>query len=386
MMRKNRQHSFALACAALVAGAVAFVAPSFAGSAHSTRPPSGSSGGTVSHGGSSSSSSSHGSSSSSGSHGSTHGGSSGSSHDGDRTPVQGESRWHQGHRGGGNGYYGAYWRGAYNGWYGHWGPFVGPWSIGWWGYWGPYSYYYDTPAYYGTRVYPNDDYGAYGALDLDVSPEKAEVYVNGQRIGVADDYDGYPTYLWLEQGVYDVVFYLDGFETIARQYVIRPGLVIDVEDTMTPGQAIRPEDLPAKSHENRDARLKQNREIEEDAARGMRQMPAGPEAWRERVHPLDRAPMADGDGGGDAAHRPTSEDARVAPARLKVNVEPGDASVYLDGRFVGTGAEIEQLPNGLLIDAGRHRIEAVRPGRRAVSKEFTAEPGGDSQVDLTLSE
>jgi hypothetical protein len=84
------------------------------------------------------------------------------------------------------------------------------------------------------------------------------VYVNGQRVGTADDYDGYPTYLWLEQGVYDVVFFMPGFQTIARQYVIRPGLVIAVEDGMVPGDAIRPEDLPAKTHDNRDARLRQN--------------------------------------------------------------------------------------------------------------------------------
>ncbi len=395
MNANRKQHTLTMALAAFVASAM-FSLPSFAGSASSTRPPSGSSGGSVSHGGGSSSSGSHGSSGG-GSHsssGSSQGGGSWSGHGGDRTPVSGEARWHQdGRRGGhyGGGYYGGgyYDRGAYwNGWYGSWyWPYYSPWTIGWWGSWGPYAHYYDTPPYYGTRVYPNDDYGPYGALDLDVSPEKAEVYVNGQRVGVADDYDGYPTYLWLEQGVYDVVIYAPGFETIARQYVIRPGLVIDVEDAMTPGQAVRPEDLPAKTHENRDARLKQNREVEEDAARGMRPgLPSPSEPWRDRVHPLDRAPQSGEEAGEQyPTHRP-SEDARVAPARLQVDVEPGDASVYLDGRFIGTGAEIAQLPNGLLIDAGPHRIEAVRPGRRPVSKEFTAEPGSDASVDLTLEQ
>lgn len=381
----SKRHFQTIALATLVIGAGA-LSPAFAGSASSTRPPSGSSGGTVSHGGSSSSgSSSRGShDSGSSSHGSSSSSSAGSwSRDSGRTRVDGVARWHQGSHGRGSYNHGAYWRGSWGGWYSPW--YYGPWSIGWWGYWGPYSYYYDTPPYWNTRVYPNDDYGTYGALDLDVSPERAEVYVNGERIGKADDYDGYPTYLWLEQGVYDVVFYLQGYETIARQYVIRPGLVIDVEDTMTPGASVRPEDLPAKSHEHRDERLRQNREVEEDAARGIPPgYPQGQEPWRARVHPLDR-PEAD-TAGSDAPRRGATEDARLAPARLKVDVEPGDASVYLDGRFVGTGAELEQLPNGLLIDAGPHRIEAVRPGRKPVSKEFTAEPGGDAEVDLTLTE
>ena len=206
-----------------------------------------------------------------------------------------------------------------------------------------------------------------------------------QRVGTADDYVGYPTYLWLEQGVYDVVFFMPGFQTIARQYVIRPGLVISVEDGMVPGEAIRPEDLPAKTHENRDARLQQNREVEEDAARGMNQgTQSSSEPWRDRVHPLDRAPMGGGGQTGEPIRRSTSEDARLAPARLRLNVEPGDASVYLDGRFIGTGAEIAQLPNGLLIDAGPHRIEAVRPGRKPIAKDVNAEPGGEAAVDLIL--
>ncbi len=373
----NRKHHSLLW--ALAIGSAVLAAPLAASPASSTRPPSGSSGGSVSHSPSSSgsSSSSH-SSSSSESHSSS--GGSWSSHDGgDRTPVAGNSTYHQG--GSRDGHYyrgGGYWG---SGWYDPWyWPRGGPWTIGWWGYWGPWAYYYDTPPYSYTRVYPNSDYGDYGALDLDISPEKAAVFLDGKRIGVADDYDGFPTYLWLKAGVYDLVFYADGYETIARQYVIRPGLIVDVEDSMTPGQAIRPEDLPAKTHVHRDERLQQDREAEDDAARGYRPAPPQGQSWREQRPPVEES---DAD---NAARREVSEDARVAPARLKLDVEPGDASVYLDGRFIGTGAEIAELPNGLLIDAGQHRIEAVRPGRRAVNKEFSAEPGSESRIDLTLPE
>ena len=266
--------------------------------------------------------------------------------------------------------------------YDPWYPRFGPWGIGWWGYGYGYPYYYDAAPYSYTRSYPNDDYGPYGALDTDVSPERAQVWVNGKLLGVADDFDGFPTYLWLKQGVYDVVFYLDGYETISRQYVIRPGQIIDVEDEMVEGQAIKPQDLQSKSHVHRDERLQQDREVEQDAARGIRPGYPAPsdQSWRENGR---RQPPAVDD---RVPSHEVSEDVRLAPSRLRLEVEPGDASVYLDGRFIGTGAEIAQLSKGLLVDAGAHRIEAVRPGRKAVTKEFTAAPGEETSVDLSLDE
>ena len=94
-----------------------------------------------------------------------------------------------------------------------------------------------------------------GALDLDVSPGRTHVFVDGEDLGEVDRYDGWPGYLWLPHGTYDVAFYLDGYKTIARQITIYPGSVIDIDDRMEQGQSIRPEDLATKSHERRDDRM-----------------------------------------------------------------------------------------------------------------------------------
>lgn len=129
-------------------------------------------------------------------------------------------------------------------------------------YWGPGWAWYDPWWSYGPRwggypvVYPNATYGSYGALDTDISPERAEVWVDGRKVGLADDFDGFPNYLWLEKGTYDVVFYLPGHVTLARQYTIYPGLVVDVEDLLATGEATHPLELGPKSHERRDARLR----------------------------------------------------------------------------------------------------------------------------------
>jgi len=240
------------------------------------------------------------------------------------------------------------------------------WSIGWgpyWsGFWDPGFYYYG-PGWGYPRVYPQPG-AIYGALDFDVSPERAEIWVDGRRIGIADDYDGFPDYLWLEKGTYDVVVYLPGYRTIARQYTIYPGLVIDVEDRMERGESVAPLDLVSKSHERRDERLRRDEEN------------------RRRIDERSTAP-------GESYRNPPSPDwidARAEPGRLQLVVEPADASVYLDGRFVGTGREIAGLRAGLLVDVGTHRLEIVRPGYSAETRTVEVRAGDDSELRVVLRE
>ncbi|HKH46080.1 MAG TPA: PEGA domain-containing protein [Thermoanaerobaculia bacterium] len=85
--------------------------------------------------------------------------------------------------------------------------------------------------------------GMVGRLDLDVSPGRTQVYLDGQYLGIVDRYDGWPSYLWLEKGTYDLVFYLDGYKTLVRRVTIYPGAVLGLEDRLEPGPSVRPEDL-----------------------------------------------------------------------------------------------------------------------------------------------
>jgi hypothetical protein len=262
--------------------------------------------------------------------------------------------------------------------YGFYSPFYSPYHFGFYGHWGWWGWPYSTPydAYWWTtghaRVYPNSTYGEKGALDLDVRPEKAEVYLDGQYIGRADDFDGFPTYLWLEQGTYDVVFYHPGRRTLARQYTVYAGLILDVEDRLEPGDAVRPEDLPARSTENRDTRLRRDRERREEAHR----MERDRQGWRDRYDARRGGEEEPGERGRPGAEATT----------LQLQIAPGDASVYLDGRFVGTGEELSRLASGLVIDAGEHRLEVVRPGHRPVSRRFSAEAGEGVELEVELEE
>lgn len=249
----------------------------------------------------------------------------------------------------------------------------------WWsGYHGAWPW---VPVYVSVGAQYDAPYPGYGALDLDVVPEKAEIYVDGRLVGRADDFDGFPTYLWLDRGTYDVVLYHPGFRTIARQYSMYPGLVIDVEDVMEPGEAVRPEDLPARTTERRDERVRfeeeRRRRLEEGAVtedadgdwRARRRPPAGSAA-----PPAEAPPPAD-PGSAVAAERAT---------RLHLKVVPADASVYLDGSFVGTGEELARSAVGLAVAPGEHVVEAVRPGHQGRQLRFSVAEGQTSTFELSL--
>jgi hypothetical protein len=371
---------------ALGAASALAPAPVLANSAASTR--GGGGGSSSGHASGSASHSSSGSShSSSGSSSSGHGGGSSGvavprgsgSSPGGRSPHHSYSSGHDGHDGHyhGGGYWGGYWGGYYP-WYGYgWGPYYGwGWGAGWWWPWAAsIGYYGGPPAYDGYYGYGGD--GGYGALDLDVVPESAQVFVDGQYAGTCDDFDGYPQYLWLPAGTHDVAIYSEGHVTIGRQYSIYGGRVIAVNDHMQAGQAVRPEELqPSISHERRDDRLRRNEEREQDA----RQWDPN---WRERdpglkpeeeLTPRERREERDIE----------RQAAASAPqARVHLLVAPDDASVYLDGTFIGTGSQIGHV-NGMVVPAGHHVVDVVRPGFDPEHVEFDSTLGQEVEVKVVL--
>jgi hypothetical protein len=347
-------------------------------------------------------------------------GGSGSGHHGpDRQP----STWHgrggdHGGRGFGRG--GGYYPGYYGFGYGF-GPSLF-WGWYWddWGWGDPYPYPYGGYGYgYGPgRGYYGGGYGHYtqdsrddmGALDLDLSPGDTEVYVNGERIGTVDDFDGWPQYLWLPKGTYDLVFYRDGYKTLARQVSVYPGLVIDMDDSLEKGPSVRPEELQTKTHERRDDRMRYERDRGERIDRGeWDSRRPDDENWRDRSHhgrQADRDRDADRDDqdndgdhhGYDAEHHgdDADHDAGHGAGRrsgnghssdagwLRLSVAPDDASIYIDGRFVGTGSELSSMRRGLRVDPGQHHLAVVRPGHKPEERDFQVTAGGEAKLSVNL--
>ena len=207
-----------------------------------------------------------------------------------------------------NPYYGGYgYYGHYSSYYRHGYPYY---------FYGPYGYFYNPYSYgYGTPRRSSYQHGeSLGALDLNVKPKKAEVYINGNAVGPVDRYDGYPSYLWLEPGNYTISFYLEGYQTLTKQYLIHSEVVVAIKEQLIPGTAVLPEviapEAPAPTQE-------------------------------ESILPNDSG---------------------VDVGRLLVSIQPEDTAIYLDGHFLGTAAELQQLSAGMLVEPGHHVLELVRPG------------------------
>lgn len=291
-----------------------------------------------------------------------------SRHQRDRDERRGDSRHHR-RRSSHRHNYDNYHRNYYGGYYGYYSyPYRYPYFsyYGAFGFWSPawfdYGWGYGRSSHRRpVTVYISDyDNGRVGALDLDVSPEKAQIFIDGNYVGVADEYDGFPAFLWLEEGTYDVAIYKPGFETIFRQYSIYPGVVIDVEDRMQPGKSIHPEEHASTSTVNRDERIRRNRERE-----------AAVET--EKSVEVER---------GDWAPSGSPADDSSDIGRMVLNIFPPDAAVYLDGIFLGTAEEVTGLTAGLVVDPGEHYLEVARPGFE--SREIDIDVGVGERVDLTV--
>ncbi len=219
-----------------------------------------------------------------------------------------------------------------------------------WGYssypyyfYGPYGYFYHPYSYsygygHGSGYRKGPRYGdEMGGLDLNVKPRKAEVYIDGTPVGPVDRYDGFPSYLWLEPGSYELAFYLEGYETLTRQYSIYPGVVVDVKERLAAGAAVEPE---------------------------------APE--------LDELSFEEGETGEE------SPDVGLGVGRVQLSILPGDTAVYLDGHFLGTGEELSQLSAGLIVEPGDHVLELVRPGYVTEQVPISVPVDERIEVDLTL--
>lgn len=241
-----------------------------------------------------------------------------------------------------------------------------------------------------------------GALDLDVSPEKAQIFVDGDLVGVADNYDGFPTYLYLPPGTYEVAIFHPGYETIFRQYTIYPGSVIDVEDRMVRGVEIHPHDRGPTSTKNRDERIRRNRERAEEARRQAELEDGygdpgyddpgyddpgyddpGYDRPEEQAPPGDRPPPEVGTQGSSPI-RQESTDSGETVGRLLLDIVPPDAAVYLDGHFIGTAAEVSGLSAGLVVEPGLHDLEVTRPGYVWRDVEVSIDQGEKLELAIEL--
>ncbi len=260
----------------------------------------------------------------------------------------------------GYGYSPGYYPGYYPGWYYPYWPsyYYGAYYSNYG--WGPYGYY--GGGYgggYGGADYSYRTGGDGAAVRLLVDPEKTKVYVDGYYAGVADDFDGMFQRLYLAPGRHELALKLEGYRTHKMLVYVSPGQTLKIEHDLAKGTG-------AETYEDL------------TGGRGAGDEPNERPGYRDDDDndvndEFDRLP-APAPRGGDEPNRPDA-------SRLRLDVRPSDASVYLDGQFQGSAGELGEL----ILAPGSHRVEVVRPGFRTEERDVQLKPGSSRMITIELA-
>lgn len=198
------------------------------------------------------------------------------------------------------------------------------WGSSWPWYW-PYYPSYPHGYYPGYPPYPEGYYAAptIGYIKTDVQPDEAEVYVDGKKVGIADDYDGWPSYLKITPGKHQLIFKLQGYDDLTLDLDVAAGRLYRVDYKL-----FKAGEAPPVAKES-------------------------------------KAPAAAAVGGS-----------------LHLRLNPADATVLVDGAPAGTAAGETVELQGL--SAGKHKIEVKKEGYKSFSFEITVEDGSDHSLGVTL--
>ena len=323
-----------------------------------------------------------------------HGGSGGGWHGGGHVNSQ-----HGGYYGG-HGYYGGryYGRGYYPYWGWGWGGGWG-WGLGWgWGYpgWG-YGY-----AGWG---YPGWGYGGYGygvpggtvtvltgewaMVATDVSPETTRVFLDGRFIGMVEDFNG-PDYLYLKKGDYQLEFRLDGFETKSINLSAHAGAQMKISEKLkkVPGAP------QYGSYDNPEPEGGVQRYWSKESNAPIHPVnaesapPSQAQPWRGNG-PEGQVDLGEAGSGSEVAMDPAPQAPQAPPsakqrARIIFHVTPGDAAVYMNDHFIGTGEELSTLTRGFQVAPGQHSLTVSRPGMVTREETVVVGPGKSETVEISL--
>jgi hypothetical protein len=182
------------------------------------------------------------------------------------------------------------------------------------------------------------------ALRFNVSPNRAEVFIDGSYAGRVDDFDGMFQKLRVRPGQHEVVLYLDGYRTV------RERVFVGADSTRT---------------------IQLN-------------LPRLGRGERAYGRPVDRGTGDWWDPRSNNSNNSVNSSARLGTVSL--GLAPYDSEVWVDGRRwsqTGNGRGRNERM-ALRLNAGRHRIEVRRPGYQTYVRELNVPTGGTVSFNVTL--
>lgn len=123
-------------------------------------------------------------------------------------------------------------------------PWIGFGGLYGWGWGGPYA-----PGFYepeGGVSMGAAMVAGMGAVELNVKPNRADVWVDGKYVAEARDLDGYPSYLWLSEGEHRVAVKKGGFLVFDEPISVHRGMKTSIKIHLQPGESMPPGPKPAE--------------------------------------------------------------------------------------------------------------------------------------------
>jgi PEGA domain len=215
---------------------------------------------------------------------------------------------------------------------------------------GPYPYPYPYPYRY---VYDQT-----ASLRLKVTPRDAEVYVDGYRAGIVDDFDGIFQRLRVPPGTHQLVLYRDGLRTVEQNLYLAPGssrTITIVMQPLAPGEAPEPRPQPQA----------------QPAAPPPGVEPPPPAGGMEPATPPPPAPPA-----------PAPAEAPRGFGTLAIIVQPVDAQILVDG----SPWTVPQGENRITIQlpVGKHTIQISKDGYQTYTETVGIQRGRTLSLNVSL--
>ena len=100
----------------------------------------------------------------------------------------------------------------------------------------------------------------YGGVDLNVKPNRADVWVDGKYVGEARDLDGSPTYLWLAEGPHRIAVHKGGYLVFDEPIEVRRGMLTELKVRLQPGDSPAPGTKPAPPGDAKDKKKEKQKD------------------------------------------------------------------------------------------------------------------------------
>jgi hypothetical protein len=188
-----------------------------------------------------------------------------------------------------------------------------------------------------------------------VTPQQAEVFVDGYYAGLVDDFDGMLQRLRVEPGQHEITLYHPRYRTVRqRLYLVRDRTIkIRLQlEPLAPGEIAEARPVPSAS-------------------------PVAVQPSR----PLPRDPRGVPPPGGPPPNTPSATPATGITGRLTLVVQPADADVVIDGQpWPALSGDTRMLD----LSEGRHVIQVRKPGYVGYLTEVDVRPGEPATLNVNL--